>query len=80
MTILQALENALEALESLGYTSGDIHDEMKRILLTKSAWILMYGGQALLDAEGFDVVSCDDDCDDSICHGWKVVRKGGRAE
>lgn len=28
MTILQALENALEALESLGYTSGDIHDDL----------------------------------------------------
>jgi hypothetical protein len=28
MTIKEALENALEFLESLGYTSGDIHDDL----------------------------------------------------
>lgn len=28
MTILRALENALELLESEGYKSGDIHDDL----------------------------------------------------
>lgn len=42
--------------------------------LTKAAWIERYGGQALLDAEGFSVVRCGDDCTDHICHGWKVVK------
>lgn len=28
MTILEALENALTLLESLGYTSGDVHDDL----------------------------------------------------
>ena len=29
MTVRQALENALEFMESLGYKSGDIHDDLK---------------------------------------------------
>ena len=28
MTILDALQNALDLLESLGYTRGDIHDDL----------------------------------------------------
>ena len=28
MTILEALQNALELLESEGYKSGDIHDDL----------------------------------------------------
>jgi Holliday junction resolvasome RuvABC DNA-binding subunit len=28
MNIIEALENALTALESLGYKSGDIHDDL----------------------------------------------------
>lgn len=42
--------------------------------LTKAQWIEQYGGQAVLDREGFDVVPCVD-CGDSICHGWRVVRR-----
>ena len=42
--------------------------------LTKAQWIEWYGGQAVLDREGFDVVPCVD-CKDSICHGWKVERR-----
>lgn len=43
-------------------------------MLTKSRWIEMYGGQEKLDAENFDVVECDKrNCDDSLCHGWRVV-------
>ena len=40
--------------------------------LTKEEWIRCYGGQELLDREGFDVVPCTN-CDDGICHGWRVV-------
>jgi hypothetical protein len=40
--------------------------------LTKRQWIERYGGQELLDREGFDVVPCEQ-CDDSVCHGWRVV-------
>lgn len=29
MTIIEALENALELLESEGFVSGDIHDDLK---------------------------------------------------
>ena len=29
MTIQEALENALEFLESLGYKGGDIHDDLE---------------------------------------------------
>lgn len=42
-----------------------------RIGLTKARWIEGYGGQDLLDREGFEVVPCID-CDDAICHGWRV--------
>lgn len=28
MTIIEAMENALALLESQGYTSGDIHDDL----------------------------------------------------
>ncbi len=28
MTIREALENALTFIESLGYTSGDVHDDL----------------------------------------------------
>lgn len=42
--------------------------------LTKQQWIERYGGQLLLDSEGFIVVPCDN-CDDKICHGWKVIKK-----
>lgn len=42
--------------------------------IPKSEWIERYGGQALLDAEGFDVVPCEN-CDDKICHGWRVQSK-----
>lgn len=45
------------------------------IPLPKDEWIALYGGQAVLDAEGFDVVPCGTDCEDSVCHGWRVVRK-----
>jgi len=45
-----------------------------RLPLTKTQWIEKYGGQALLDAEGFDVVPCLG-CDDSICHEWQVIKK-----
>lgn len=40
--------------------------------LTKEEWIKKYGGQELLDKEGFEVVPCDDTCTDSVCHGWRV--------
>ncbi len=41
--------------------------------LPKWKWIEMYGGQALLDKEGFEVIPCDPKkCDDSVCHGWRV--------
>lgn len=46
--------------------------EAKR--LTKAQWIERYGGQAVLDREGFDVVPCVD-CKDLICHGWMVKRR-----
>ncbi len=42
--------------------------------VTKERWIEMYGGQAVLDREGFDVVPCVD-CKDPVCHGWMVRRK-----
>lgn len=42
--------------------------------LTKAQWIERYGGQAVLDREGFDVVPCVD-CKDLICHGWMVKRR-----
>ena len=29
MTILEAVENALEFLEALGYKGGDIHDDLE---------------------------------------------------
>jgi hypothetical protein len=45
-----------------------------QVLLSKEAWIEKYGGQAKLDAEGFDVVPCER-CDDTICQGWRVVPK-----
>lgn len=42
--------------------------------LSKKEWIKRYGGQELIDSEGFEVVPCVK-CDDHICHGWKVQRK-----
>ena len=45
-----------------------------RIQISKDDWIKKYGGQALLDAEGFDVVECIE-CDDLICHGWRVQKR-----
>lgn len=51
-------------------------DKRDQHSLTRDEWIQRYGGQALLDREGFDVVPCDPaTCDDSICHGWRVVAK-----
>ena len=44
------------------------------IKLTKAQWVERYGGQAVLDREGFDVVPCVS-CDDTICHGWRVTKK-----
>lgn len=29
MTVKEALQNALTLLESLGYTSGDVHDDLE---------------------------------------------------
>lgn len=42
--------------------------------LSKEEWIGRYGGQALLDSEGFEVVRCVK-CDDRICCGWRVQPK-----
>lgn len=45
----------------------------------RQIWIQRYGGQELLDREGFDVVPCDPrTCDDTICHGWRVKPKRDR--
>ena len=44
--------------------------------LTKEEWVARYGGQALLDREGLEVVPCLD-CRDSICHGWRVRKRSG---
>jgi len=44
------------------------------MILTKPQWIEKYGGQALLDAEGLEVVPCLT-CGDTICYGWRVRRK-----
>lgn len=41
--------------------------------LSKLRWIEMYGGEELLERDGFDVVPCVN-CDDPICHGWRVVK------
>ena len=49
--------------------------EQKRLTLSLREWIERYGGQALLDREGFDVVPCNGECGDLICHGWRVQRK-----
>jgi len=46
--------------------------------VTKAQWIEMYGGQAALDREGFDVVPCVD-CTDNLCHGWRVRPKAAEA-
>jgi hypothetical protein len=40
--------------------------------LTKDEWIARYGGQDLLDREGLIVIPCLAECDDPICHGWRV--------
>ena len=32
MTVREALENALTFLESLGYTSGDVHDDLQLVI------------------------------------------------
>jgi hypothetical protein len=44
-------------------------------MLSMERWIEMYGGQHLIDHFNLEVVPCGDDCDDTVCHGWKVVRK-----
>jgi hypothetical protein len=46
--------------------------------VTKERWIEMYGGQAVLDREGFEVVPCAD-CKDPLCHGWRVRPKTAEA-
>lgn len=45
--------------------------EQKVHLISKAEWIARYGGQALLDQEGFEVIPCNH-CQDPICHGWRV--------
>ncbi len=51
-----------------------------RRLLSRAAWIEMYGGSELIAREGFEVVRCFD-CDDSACKGWRVRRPlNGRTE
>lgn len=48
-------------------------------LISKARWIELYGGQDLLDQEGFEVVPCDSaKCTDSVCHGWRVVNRVGQ--
>jgi hypothetical protein len=42
--------------------------------LTKDQWIRKYGGKELLAKERLEVVPCTD-CQDTICHGWKVIPK-----
>ena len=33
MTVIEAIENALTFLESLGYTSGDVHDDLSLAIM-----------------------------------------------
>ena len=40
--------------------------------LSKQAWINKYGGIELIRSEGMMVVPCIN-CDDTICHGWKLT-------
>jgi hypothetical protein len=47
--------------------------------VSKERWIEMYGGQRLLDREGFVVVPCER-CDDPICHGWRVQKSVQRPQ
>lgn len=77
--------SSLDSQRSLaGYLNGHVElnktqrrrwNEKQRERISKERWIVMYGGQELLDAEGFQVVPCGANCDDSICHGWRVVPK-----
>ena len=43
-------------------------------VIPKRRWIELYGGQELLDREGFEVVPCTE-CEDAACKGWRVRRK-----
>lgn len=51
-----------------------IDREKRGTKLTKKQWIEMYGGQAAIEEAGVVVVPCVD-CDDPICHGWRVEVK-----
>ncbi len=52
-----------------GYTRINRHS----FRIPKLRWIELYGGEELLDQEGFDVVPCE--CDDPYCQGWKVAKR-----
>lgn len=46
----------------------------KLIKLSKEQWLSKFGGLShLSEPENWEVVPCVD-CDDNICHGWKVER------
>ncbi len=49
--------------------------ETGRLLVSRAAWIELYGGSDLLAREGFEVVACVN-CDDVACKGWRVRRPG----
>lgn len=46
---------------------------MSSLVVSRAEWIEKYGGGAQLVAEGMEVVPCTD-CDDAICHGWRVQK------
>lgn len=41
---------------------------------TKSEWIRLASAQELLDTGNYEVVPCVN-CDDMVCHGWKLQPK-----
>ncbi len=44
--------------------------------LSKHEWVRRYGGWDLLNEERSVVLPCDPQkCDDSVCHGWRVVNR-----
>jgi hypothetical protein len=49
--------------------------EQHRRRIPLPEWITRYGGQELLDREGLEVLPCGEECDDRICHGWRVRLK-----
>ena len=51
-----------------------------RLPLTKTQWIEKYGGQQVIDAEGFVAAPPAFSCDDTICHGWRVVPRSSLME